>query len=106
MPRSYRNGDTIVEGVEGYYVETYRCRYDKETNTLQTRVYETSSIYDARDAVIARITTPETTEPPNIIIGGGVPRGPRRLKISPLVGKELPIGGVLRVLGKVARRAG
>ena len=72
----YRNGDTIVEGVEGYYVETYRCRYDKATNALQTRVYETSSIYDARDAVIARITTPETTEPPNIIIGGGVHEDP------------------------------
>ena len=59
-----------------YYVETYRCRYDKETNALRARVYETSSMYDARDAVIARITTPETTEPPNIIIGGGVHEDP------------------------------
>ena len=72
----YRNGDTIVDGVEGYYVETYRCRYDKETNALRARVYETSSMYDARDAVIACITTPETTEPPNIIIGGGVHEDP------------------------------
>ena len=83
----YQDGDTITYPVTGYYVETFKCRYDKETGELISRKYEAGSDYDHRDKVVCRITAqptdtapttqatePETqgTEPPDILTGGGV----------------------------------
>lgn len=75
----YKDGDEIISPYTGYYVDTYRCKYDKQTNELISRAYETSSDYDHRDAVICRIkeeTPTETTVPPNISTGGGVSEDP------------------------------
>lgn len=85
--QGYEDGDTITYPVTGYYVETFKCRYDKETGELISRKYEAGSDYDHRDKVVCRIpeqptetepttqaTEPSTqdTESPDILIGGGV----------------------------------
>lgn len=51
----YKDGDVIVSPTTGYHVKTYRCRYDKKTDELIEKVYEASSIYEKRDAVICKI---------------------------------------------------
>ena len=63
-PKGYKDGDVITTPYTGYKVRTYRCRYSKADDTLIERVFEADSIYSKRDEEIARIITPETTEPP------------------------------------------
>ena len=53
----------------GYTVQTYKCKYDKETKELISREKEAYSVYDKRDKVVYRVieetkpTEPEVTEP-------------------------------------------
>lgn len=78
-PDGYRDGETVITPYTGYYIETFMCKYDKQTGELLSREHEAYSEYDRRDEVICRIvsggtqpTQPEQeTDPPEILIGGG-----------------------------------
>ena len=59
----YYDGQTITSPIIGYGVDTYRCKYSKETDELISEEYEDYSDYDHRDAVICRIV--EETAPGN-----------------------------------------
>lgn len=63
----YKNGDVIETPYNGYIVNTYRCRYSKETNEEISRTFEAKSVYKKRDKVIARVAapTPEPTPTPD-----------------------------------------
>ena len=80
----YKDGDVIITPYTGYDVNTYRCKYDKETNKLISREFEAVSNYRKRDEVICKIkeqpietdplpTDPEPTDPePSGGVGGTV----------------------------------
>lgn len=74
----YKDGDVITTATTGYSVNTYRCKYDKETGELISREFEDSSKYDKRDKVICKIIPDPTPEdvPSEIITGGGVTEDP------------------------------
>lgn len=55
----YYDGQTITSPVVGFGVDTYRCKYSKETNQEISREFEDYSEYDHRDAVICKIVTTE-----------------------------------------------
>jgi len=80
----YKDGDVIVTPYTGYDVNTYRCKYDKETDALISKDFEAASYYRKRDEVICKIkeqpietdpspTEPEPTDPaPSDGVGGTV----------------------------------
>lgn len=63
----YEDGDVIQEGEKGYYVKTYKLKYDAETNTLLSRDFIANTQYSAVNKIVARVepqeTVPETTAP-------------------------------------------
>lgn len=64
-PEGYYDGQTITWPEVGYGVDTYRCKYSKETDELISREYEAYSDYDHRDMEICKIVYPtEPTTPP------------------------------------------
>lgn len=65
-PEGYKDGDVIETPYNGYIVNTYRCRYSKETDQEISRTFEAKSIYKKRDKIVARVTapTPEPTPDP------------------------------------------
>ena len=72
----YKDGDVIVSPYTGHDVETYRCKYSKETNELISKDLEAVSNYRKRDAVICKIIndsqgSEDGTVPPELI-GGGI----------------------------------
>lgn len=64
--KGYYDGQTITWPIVGYGVDTYRCKYSKETGELISEEYEDYSDYDHRDMVICRIVTPQETTPPTV----------------------------------------
>lgn len=70
-PEGYTNGMYLIEPHTGYSVQTYRCKYDKETNNLISQVAEAATYYAKSDAVICIIEGDET-EPTQGIGNGGV----------------------------------
>ena len=65
-PKGLKDGDYITTPYTGYTVETYRCKYNKETDELIEKKFEVKSKYNSRDAVICKIITETTvgaTEP-------------------------------------------
>jgi vancomycin resistance protein YoaR len=54
----YKNGDVIETPYNGYTVNTYRCRYSKETDQEISRTFEAKSVYKKRDKLIARVAAP------------------------------------------------
>lgn len=50
---SYQSGQVITTPYTGYVVETYRYKYDKETDQLISKEYVAVSDYDKRDREIA-----------------------------------------------------
>lgn len=60
----YQDGDVIQKGTTGYYVKTYKLKYDKETNALISREFETNSQYKTVNRIVARVAAPEETTPP------------------------------------------
>ena len=67
----YRDGEVIQTPYRGYTVNTYKCKYDKETDELISRDFDRTSVYKARDRIIAKVvketeppTEPQPTEPP------------------------------------------
>ena len=70
-PKGYKDGQYITTPYTGYYVKTYRCKFDKYTDALISRTFEADSKFNKRDAVICKIvsdaadssTSTETTAP-------------------------------------------
>lgn len=66
--KGYKDGDVIQSPYMGYIVDTYKYKYDKETDELISCTYEAHSEYDKRDKLICKIkqepTVPTTTTPP------------------------------------------
>ena len=52
----YKNGDVIMEPHTGYSIQTYRCKYDKETKELIEEKKEAASYYNKSDKVICQIS--------------------------------------------------
>ena len=61
--RGYTNGQVKQEGVTGYTVYSYKCKYDKETGKLISRDYEATSSYVKKDKIVI-VVIPDPTEPP------------------------------------------
>lgn len=64
---SYEDGETITTPYTGYTVDTYKYKYDKETDELISEAFEAHSEYTRRDKVVAvvhRPAAPPATEPP------------------------------------------
>ena len=65
----FKDGQVETSAYTGYTVQTYKCKYNKETNELISREKEAFSEYDKRDKVVYKVvettepTQPETTEP-------------------------------------------
>jgi vancomycin resistance protein YoaR len=71
--KGYKDGEVIVTPYTGYRVNTFKHKFDKETNELISSEFEASSNYAKRDKEICKIkpkqeapkpTTPPTTTPP------------------------------------------
>ena len=58
----YRDGEVIQTAYKGYWVNTYKNKYDKKTGELIVREFDRMSAYDKRDKIIVKIVKP--TEPP------------------------------------------
>ena len=68
----HRDGEVETSPYTGYTVQTYKCKYDKETDELISREKEAYSNYSKRDKVVYKIkdkveetkpTEPKPTEP-------------------------------------------
>ena len=59
----YTNGQVKQQGVTGYTVYSYKCKYDKETDELISREYEATSNYVKKDKIVI-VVIPDETEPP------------------------------------------
>ena len=59
----YKNGQVKQQGVTGYTVYSYKCKYDKETDELISREYEATSNYVKKDKIVI-VVEAEETEPP------------------------------------------
>ncbi|MBR3973687.1 MAG: VanW family protein [Oscillospiraceae bacterium] len=64
-PEGYKDGQVIQTAYNGCTVQTYKCKYDKETKELISREEEALSKYKKRDKIICKIVTePAPTEAP------------------------------------------
>ena len=65
----HKDGEVEITPYTGYTVQTYKCKYDKQTKELLSREKEAYSEYDKRDKVVYKVvnktepTQPETTAP-------------------------------------------
>ena len=74
---SYADGETITSPYTGYTVDTYKYKYDKQTDELISKELEAHSEYTRRDKVVAVV--PQSHGAPR-----HDPRRPRnRLRRSP-----------------------
>ena len=63
----YKDGQVIQTAYNGCTVQTYKCKYSKETDELLSREKEALSKYKKRDKIVVTIVTeptPEATEAP------------------------------------------
>lgn len=67
----YKNGDYIVKPYKGYDINTYRCKYNKDTKALISREKEAFSDYKKCDGVICEIPDTTPTTPSEGIVGSG-----------------------------------
>ena len=67
----YKDGDYIVTPYKGYDINTYRCKYNKETKALISKVKEAFSDYKKRNGVICEIPDAPSTPPSGGIDGSG-----------------------------------
>ena len=65
----FKDGEVKVTPYTGYTIQTYKCKYDKQTDALISREKEAYSVYSKRDQVVYKVvdatepTEPDTTEP-------------------------------------------
>ena len=60
----HRDGEVATTPYTGYTVQTYKCKYNKETDELISREKEAYSVYSKRDKVVYKViadTAEETT---------------------------------------------
>ena len=57
-PNRYRDGQVVQTAYKGYWVNTYKNKYDKETGELIVREFDRQSVYKKRDKIIAKLVTP------------------------------------------------
>ena len=57
--KGYKDGEVINDPYTGYTIETYQCRYDKETDELIEREFEVRSRYIKRDKLVCKIVEEE-----------------------------------------------
>lgn len=62
--KGYKDGEIITTPYTGYDVNTYRCKYNKETDSLISRDFEDLSDYNKRDKVVCKIKDPDPTPVP------------------------------------------
>ena len=68
-PKGYKDGEVIQTAYSGYVIQTYKNKYDKETDELISTEKEAKSTFNSRPKKIAKLivtetTPPETTAPP------------------------------------------
>ena len=56
--KGYEDGDIILYGWMGYSVDTYKCKYDKNTDEFISRTFESHSEYEKRDKAVCKINKP------------------------------------------------
>lgn len=61
-PNGYKDGETISSPYNGYSIQTYKLKYNKETGELISKEEDRLSRYKKRDYTIAKIV--KATEPP------------------------------------------
>lgn len=63
----HKDGEVITSAYTGYTVQTYKCKYSKETDKLISRDKEAYSVYSKRDKVVYKVIkeTPKETTPPD-----------------------------------------
>lgn len=59
IPDGYYDGKVIQNGITGYTVYTYKCKYDKETDELISKDYEATSNYVRKNKIVVVIEEPE-----------------------------------------------
>lgn len=59
----YYDGEVLEGGKTGYYVKTYRCKYDKQTDKLISRDYETMSSYLSKNKIVVKIVNETVATP-------------------------------------------
>lgn len=59
----YKDGDVIQEGAVGYVIKTFRLKYDDKSGALLSRDFVNTTQYSSVPRIIAKVDTPETTEP-------------------------------------------
>lgn len=64
-PKGYKDGQVIATPYTGYTVQTFRCKYDKNTDALISRDEEAYSVYTKRDNIICKIVDPAAVPDPN-----------------------------------------
>jgi len=83
----FRDGEVLTEGKNGYYVKTYRCKYDKQTDALISEDFEVLSSYLVRNEVVVRIvgtaTATPVPEPPAPTEGSTEPPAPTAAPTAP-----------------------
>ena len=60
----HKDGEVATTAYTGYTVQTYKCKYDKDTDKLISREKEAYSVYSKRDKVVYRViqeAKPEST---------------------------------------------
>ena len=57
-PEGYKDGQVIQTAYKGYWVNTYKNKYSKETGELIVREFDRMSAYKKRDKIIAKIVHP------------------------------------------------
>ena len=64
-PEGYRDGQVLQTAYKGYWVNTYKNKYDKKTGELISRDFDRESIYKKRDKIVVKIVkAPEPTGAP------------------------------------------
>jgi hypothetical protein len=62
----HKDGEVATTAYTGYTVQTYKCKYDKDTKALISREKEAYSVYSKRDKVVYKVIkeAPKETTPP------------------------------------------
>lgn len=58
-PEGLKDGDYIIKPYNGYEIQTYRCKYDKQTDELISREKEAYSYYKQRPGKVCEIVESE-----------------------------------------------
>ena len=59
----YEDGQVLQSGKSAIYVKSYKLKYDKETDRLISKEFETRSHYQSRTEIVVRIVEDETVPP-------------------------------------------